>query len=186
MTDSSSTFMKCPSCGAVNRVSVDRTCWVCEQNLESPHPIRMTFYGDQETVDPSRPGGRFTVLGIVVLVVIGLTIISPGLGILAILLSIVPLGRMMMLMRAGDDASRGLGLYFSSFVVSIVICTIVGVTAFGAFCLSLFGVCAIGGRTLGGDLGALIVYGVTGLSVLIVCLPLGRWVIQRWKRDSER
>lgn len=185
MSDSSSTFMKCPSCGAVNRVSVDRTCWVCEQNLESSTPIRMTFYDDQETVDPSRSGGRYTVLVIVVLVAIGLMIVSPGLGILAILLSIIPLGRMLMLMRAGDDVSRGFGLYFSSFLASIVICTVVGVTAFGAFCLSLFGVCAIGGRTMGGDLGALLVYGITGLSVILVCIPLVRWVIRRWRRDSR-
>jgi hypothetical protein len=107
------------------------------------------------------------------------------LGILAMLLSIIPLGRMMMLMRAGDDTSRGFELYLGSFMVSIVICTVVGVTAFGAFCLSLFGVCTLGGSTMGGDFGALVVYGITGLSVIVVCMPLGRWVIRRWKRDSE-
>jgi hypothetical protein len=185
MSDSSSSFMKCPSCGAVNRVSVDRTCWVCDQNLDSSTPIRMTFYNDQETVDPNRSGGRFLVLGIVVLAVVGLTIVSPGLGILAIVLSIVPLGRMLMLMRDSDSTSRGFELYLGSFMVSIVICTVVGVTAFGAFCLSLFGVCAIGGSTMGGDSGTLIVYGITGLSVLIVCIPLGGWVLRRWRRDSE-
>lgn len=193
MNDATPTFMKCPSCGAVNRVAIDRICWVCEQNLQCSRPIRMKFYDEQtfnddpEIGDSSSSGGRFTMLGIVVLAIFGLTMVSPGLGILAMFLSMIPLGRMMILMRNDDDTIRGFELFFGSFAASIVICTIVGVTAFGAFCFSLIGFAVLNeGAGIRRDWGELFVLGMTGLSVIIVCIPLGRGVIRRWKRDLKQ
>jgi hypothetical protein len=185
MNDPLPTFMKCPACGAVNRVGIDRTCWVCEQDLESPQPIRMTLSDDRDPPTSSLSPDRYVVLGIVSLAILGLLLVSPGLGILVLILSVIPLGRMMVLMRSGDTAAQGFGLYAGSLAVSIVICTVVGVTAFGAFCLSLCGVYLLDSRMMTGIMGALLVYGITGWSVILVCIPLGRWVIRRWKRDSQ-
>ena len=184
MNDPSTTFMKCPACGAINRVGADATCWVCEQPLNESRAVHVIFDDDQ--TPPETGHSRQTMIVTTAVLVLGFSLmfVAPGLGIMLLILSIIPLIRMRMLLRPQDDSGKAVSLYLGSLLTSVVIVTVVGITAFGSFCLSLFGVCALAPR--GGDsMLLIIVYGITALSVIAVCIPIWGWISRRWKRDKN-
>lgn len=179
-------FMKCPACGAVNRIDRDTTCWVCDQPLDLKKSVWIEFYEGQEPPAPSTGfGAGGCLMGMVfLLVAVGLTLVAPGLGIMLIVFSIIPLIRTLYLVDPAKDPGKAFSLYVSSVVVSIVIVTVLGVVAFGAFCLSLFGVCMFEPRG-GSEALSLGIVGLVTLSAVVATgIPLVKWVIHRYRRDS--
>ncbi len=180
-------FMKCPACGAINRLNVDRQCWVCEQPLDQKKGVWLEF--DEETaaaqpVESATAAGSLGLIGAVLLVCFGTILIAPGLGFLLLILSIIPLVRTLHLVDPARDPGRATALFFTSVVVSLVIVTILGCVAVGTFCLTLFGVCALDPRGPGSEvIASVILWGVPLFAVILTAIPLGKWVIRRYRRD---
>jgi hypothetical protein len=186
-------LMKCPVCGAINRHGADTRCWVCEQPFDADKAVWLQFYDDEQVPQPAR-GTSFGGLILVALVLFlgaGLFMAEPGFGILFLICSVIPLIRTLMLVDPAKSPGQATSLFFTSLFVTFTILAVLSVVAFGSFCLTLFGVCAIGGAGggPGAELGLLVLWGVPLAAVGLCAIPLWRWVAHRWARDkadSER
>lgn len=186
-------LMKCPVCGAINRHGSDKKCWVCEQPFDEDKAVWLQFYDDQELPQPTHGfsfGGTILV-ALVLFLGVGLSLASPGIGILFLICSVIPLIRTLMLVDPGKSPAQATSLFFTSLFVTFTILIVLSVVAFGSFCLTLFGVCAITGGG-GGPADAflmLVLWGVPLAAVGLCAIPLWKWVAHRWaqdKADSER
>lgn len=181
----STVFMKCPACGAVNRLNVDKRCWVCEQPLRRDKAVWLEFGEDQKRPAQSAgfSGGAMAMIGVVLLVGVGLTVLAPGLGIMLLILSIIPVIRTLTLVDPAANPEKAASLYITSVLVSVVIVVVLGAVAFGSFCLTLFGVCALDQQGVGE--ASAVLWAIPTVAVLLTAIPLGMWVISRWQRDKH-
>jgi hypothetical protein len=185
-------LMKCPVCGAINRHGSDTKCWVCEQPFDQDKAVRLQFYEDQELPEPTHGFGFVgTILLVLVLFLgIGLCLTNPGIGILFLICSVIPLIRTLTLVDPAKSPARATSLFFTSMFVTFTIVSVLSVVAFGSFCLTLFGVCAITqGGGPGDEFAMLVLWGVPIAAVIVCAIPMWKWVAHRWVRDkieSER
>lgn len=183
-------LMKCPVCGAINRFGSDQKCWVCEQSFDEDKAVWMQFYENQQAPRPSRGFGLggLMMIGMVMFLGIGLFLVAPGFGFMFLICSIIPLLRTLRLVDPMQSPGKATALFFTSMFVTFTIVTVLSVVAFGSFCLTLFGVCAVAGNgPSGGPAEAfllLVMWGVPITSVILCAIPLWKWVAQRWARDK--
>ena len=181
-------LMKCPVCGAINRHGSDTKCWVCEQPFDEDNAVRLQFY-DEEPPPQTTPGSAVVSMIMMFMILflgIGLCLTNLGLGILFLICSVIPLIRTLTLVDPVKSPARATSLFFTSMVVTFTIVIVLSVVAFGSFCLTLFGVCAISGGGGPGDaIAMLVLWGVPLAAVVLCAIPLWKWVAHRWARDKR-
>ncbi len=178
----------CPNCRESNSPARAR-CWLCDASLEGLEPDvrRAATEASSESFDGHQLlNASFPLTIAVLFVILGTMILVPGLGILLACVLCVPLVRTALLMKRRADRGHvdafpaTVGLFIGSLGVTFVILTLVGITAFGAFCAVCFGAYS---STENIEI-AVLVSGVVTLAVLIpVCRKLWKWAKRRWKRD---
>jgi hypothetical protein len=180
-------LMKCPVCGAINRHGSDAKCWVCEQPFDQDKAVWLQFYEDQELPKPTHGFGfvGMILLALVVFLGVGLCLTNPGFGILFLICSVIPLIRTLTLVDPAKSPGRAMSLFFTSVFVTFTILIVLSVVAFGSFCLTLFGVCAMtgGGSGPGAEFATLVLWGAPLTAVILCAIPLWKWVAHRWARD---
>ena len=183
-------LMKCPVCGAINRLGSDKNCWVCEQPFDEDKAVWMQFYEDQKVPQRTHSSGLGGPLMVtmVLFLGIGLLLVVPGLGFLFLICSIIPLIRTLRLVDPMESPGKATALFFTSMFVTFTIVIVLSVVAFGSFCLTLFGICAVAGSgPSSGPAEALlylVMWGVPVASVILCAIPLWKWVSHRWARDK--
>ena len=184
-------LMKCPVCGAINRHSTDKKCWVCEQPFDVDKAVWIEFYENQI---PPRSTHGFGIVGIMLLVLVlflgvGICLANPGVGVLFLICAVIPLIRTLTIVDPAKSPGRATSLFFTSMFVTFTILIILSVVAFGSFCLTLFGVCAMSAGPGGGpgdEFMMVVLWGVPLLSVIVCAIPLWKWIASRYAHDKER
>lgn len=179
----------CPHCQAVVAPSATR-CWLCGGAVDGSSPASARSAGV-----PAHRGASFslsTMLLITTLVAIscGLLAAAPGLGVVACVLLAPVLVRTAMVVRRREaagarvSASEKVGLAATSFVVAMVLATVVGFAAFCCFCA----VCAFAFGADGNEPGLMLLslgVGVAGLLSIWGLVKLVQWSRRRYLRDIE-
>lgn len=195
----------CPRCQAV--VAGDATrCWLCHGAIDGPTPASAAASAaapvsgaatapNAARMAPIHRAASFslsTMLLITTLVAIccGLIAAAPGLGIVACVLLAPVLVRTARVVRRREAAgarvspAEKVGLAATSFVVAMVMATVVGFAAFCCFCA----VCAFAYGSSGNEPGLLLLaFGVSvaaGLSIWGF-VKLVQWSRRRFERDIE-
>lgn len=180
-------FVSCPNCRERNPPARVR-CWLCDASLEGLEPEVRAEAGTP--VAPA-PEPHFLSTSIVMtiavlLVILGTMILVPGIGIVLACVLCVPFVRTALVSkrraeRGYEDAfPTTISMFLGSIGVTFVILTVVGVTAFGTFCLACFGTYA----TTESIEVAVLVSGVLSLALIIpLCWSCWKWARRRWKRD---
>ncbi len=180
-------FIWCPDCREENAPYRGR-CWVCDASLEGviPETREARLVSGASAARPHFLGAQIFLTIAVLLVILGTMILVPGLGILLACVLCVPFLRTAIVSkrrveRGHDDAfPTTVSLFLGSLAVTFVILTVVGVTAFGTFCVVCFGT-FVATENVG---LAVWVSGGCGVLVLVpLCRRFWKWVKRRWKRD---
>lgn len=179
----------CPHCQAVVPPDANR-CWLCGESLDGSSLAPARSSGA-----PSHRGASFslsTMLLVTTLIAIccGLLAAAPGLGVIVCVLLAPVLVRTAKVVRRREEAgvrvssSEKIGLAATSFVVAMVLATVVGFAAFCCFCA----VCAFAFGADGNEPGLLLLalgVGVVGLLSIWGVVKLGQWSRRRYLRDIE-
>lgn len=178
----------CPSCGARRVSTAGQRCWLCEEALP---PVEL-----RDNANPaSRTGERVAaVLGLIlllfVLLLLGLSLAeAPGLALL-VLIPLIPAGIRASVATRRDEAfegPQGGGRFFSNFLVSLGLVTLVAAAAGVAFFATCFAVClgvlATGGFDRGGEAGVIVSVALgipPGIAVFV-------WLIRKiWPKKAAR
>lgn len=185
MSAGESHYVRCPNCGEQNPPT--RTlCWLCysalqRKSLGARAPSKAVFEG---TVKDST--ASMIALAVVCL---GVLLIAPGLGIAMAILMIFPFIRTSVLVRRRAEegrptstASSALMLLGSVFLSAIVL-TVVGVVAFGTFCLTCLGANVASKN----DVAAMVV--ASGATITVVAIMgyfIFRWIRWSWYQDLRK
>lgn len=175
-------FNECRECGELNRRTAKR-CAMCGARID-PAVV----------VADEPPREEDTVTAIVLMVAVGIVwlgvfLAAPGVGILLAILAAVPFLRTAAVLSRRSDAGISTSLlakvvlFLGSLGTTLVVLTVVLVTAVGTFCaVCLAGAVGTGGR---GPMTGLIVTSVLiALGVVgVVGFALSKWIRARWKRD---
>jgi hypothetical protein len=179
----------CPHCQAAVQADATR-CWLCEQSLDGLNVAPARSPGA-----PSHRGASFslsTMLLITTLIAIccGLLAAAPGLGVIVCVLLAPVLVRTAKVVRRREKAgvrvssSEKIGLAATSFVVAMVLATVVGFAAFCCFCA----VCAFAFGADSNEPGLILLgfcVGVVGLLSIWGVVKLVQWSRRRYLRDIE-
>lgn len=187
-------FIQCTACGKLNSVESHRdTCWLCHEILDTTNIVSRNVETDPASAAESGGKGQFAfatlLMAVMGVICVGAFLRQPGVGIALALLSIIPMIRTMMVVsrrsqegEATSMASKVI-MFFSSMAVTWIILTVVGVAAFGAFCLTCLGAYSV---TDSEELAI----PIAGGAALIVVGGLGivfwKWIDSRWRRDTRQ
>ena len=180
----------CPHCEAVVTPDANR-CWLCGESLDGSSLATAA----RSPGASSHRGASFslsTMLLITTLIAIccGLLVAAPGLGVIVCVLLAPVLVRTAKVVRRREEAgvrvssSEKIGLAATSFVVAMVLATVVGFAAFCCFCA----VCAFAFGADGNEPGLILLglgVGVVGLLSIWGVVKLVQWSRRRYLRDIE-
>ena len=180
MTTTPRPWLECRFCGELNHPD-STVCGVCGTTLDRsglsaapPPPVHTS-------------GALAVLIAALAVVLLGVFLIAPGLGILLAIASVVPLVRTAVVIQKraerGADVSKvdAAALFIASLGVTTLIVCVVTVAAVATFCF----VC-LAGASAGGGGGAFVLAGVaTLIAVLAVVYSFSKWIRARWRRDID-
>ncbi len=184
-------LVRCQVCSELNNPGRS-ICWLCEQPLE-PRTVDPVIRGPE--IEPVSEEGAslfhssLVVAPALLLVLLGVGLVWPGLGIVLAIVLVIPFLRTAALARRRAEAGAEdafpflVGSFVGSTLATFVVIAVVGVVGFGTFCITCFGV----GVSTNNIHLAVLGSGLLAIIVLIpVCRRLARWVRNRWRRDVKR
>ena len=182
--------LRCARCGATLE-DTQRPCWLCQADPQvgsdgmASNPYAAP--GVEVMADPSRGFTAPIFLVAMIVIIVGLFMVAPGLGVLSTFVVAPVLLRTYLVVRRREQAGKAVSgwqkvtLLITSFFVAYVILTVVTFSAFGAFCVACLA--GIASESEAVMVLAFFVAGAVGLGVAIL---MGYWVRNRYRRDITR
>ena len=151
--DANSTPDVCPECGATKPLSrTKRSCWLCGHSFDGPSITTATAVPRASAVRQPQSFGLATLMLVVTLisVVMGLTALAPGLGILLIVLLTPAMVRTFGIVGRQKAKGRQVAAAhkIGTLFASLAVVTVIGSASVGAFLVTCFpiGLAAYGGK----------------------------------------
>ncbi|MEM8678609.1 MAG: hypothetical protein AAGF97_04545 [Planctomycetota bacterium] len=178
--------MRCARCGATVEPN-STACWLCGASLEITAASVANPY-TAPAVERVDPGGWSPLLFVALIVIlVGLFMVTPGLGVFATFIVAPVLIRTYLVVRRREQAGKRVSgwhkvaLFMTSFFVAYVILTVVLFAAFGAFCVA-----CLAGAANQSEATLVLAFAAAGTVGLGIAVLMGYWVRRRYRRDISR